>query len=175
MANSPSRSRKHPHDEEELFMRPRLDFGRALETLRASKGLSREEAAAMAGISHSYLSEIERGLKRPSADIVARIARAFGMKGSAFFQYVEELSAPLPEEPQPARAVQLPLRRGRPLPLFAGEQDEASGRRSRRRRRMPESDESDLVVSELLVIGRRLRPEDRAALLQMARHLLHRA
>jgi transcriptional regulator with XRE-family HTH domain len=157
-------------------MRPRLDFGRALETLRASKGLSREEAAAMAGISHSYLSEIERGLKRPSADIVARIARAFSMKGSAFFQYVEELSAPLPEEPGPARAVQLPLKRGRPpLPLFAGDQDQTSGRRSRRRRGLPEIEEStDLVVSELLVIGRRLRPEDRAALLHLARHLLHR-
>jgi transcriptional regulator with XRE-family HTH domain len=156
-------------------MRPRLDFGRALETLRASKGLSREEAAALAGISHSYLSEIERGLKRPSADIVARIARAFGMKGSAFFQYVEELSAPLPDEPPPARAVQLPLKRGRPLPLFGSEQVQAQGRRSRRRRGLPESEDStDLVVSELLVIGRRLRPEDRAALLQLARHLLHR-
>jgi transcriptional regulator with XRE-family HTH domain len=157
-------------------MRQRLDFGRAIETLRASKGLSREEAASLAGISHSYLSEIERGLKRPSADIVARIARAFGMKGSAFFQYVEDLSAPLPEEPAPARAVQLPLKRGRPLPLFSGDQEPAGTRRTRRRRRgLPESEESgDLAVSELLVIGRRLRPEDRTALLQLARHLLHR-
>jgi transcriptional regulator with XRE-family HTH domain len=157
-------------------MRPRLDFGRAIETLRASKGLTREETAALAGISHSYLSEIERGLKRPSADIIGRVARAFGMKGSAFLQYVEELSAPLPEEPAPARAVQLPLKRGRPLPLFSGDQD-ASGdtRRRRRRRGVPESEDStDLAVNELLVIGRRLRPEDRAALLQLARHLLHR-
>jgi hypothetical protein len=35
-------------------------------------------------------------------------------------------------------------------------------------------DSTDLAVNELLVIGRRLRPEDRAALLQLARHLLHR-
>lgn len=156
-------------------MRSRLDFGRAIETLRASKGLSREEAAAMAGISHSYLSEIERGLKRPSADIVVRVARAFGMRGSAFFQYVEELSAPLPEGP-PARAVQLPLRRGRPLPLFSEDQDAAGATRSRRRRRgAKEHDEAgDLALNELLVIGRRLRPEDRTALLQLARHLLHR-
>ena len=157
-------------------MRPRLDFGRAIETLRASKGLTREETAALAGISHSYLSEIERGLKRPSADIIGRVARAFGMKSSAFFQYVEELSAPLPEEPAPARAVQLPLKRGRPLPLFSGDQD-SSGETGRRRRRrgVPEGEDStDLAVNELLVIGRRLRPEDRAALLQLARHLLHR-
>lgn len=156
-------------------MRPRLDFGRAIETLRASRGLSREEAASLAGISHSYLSEIERGLKRPSADIVARIARAFGMKGSAFFQYVEDLSAPLPEEPASARAVQLPLKRDRPMPLFAPDQSTGSGARPPRRRRGAAAAEAgDLAISELLVISRRLRPEDRAALLQLARHLLHR-
>ncbi|MDR7520144.1 MAG: helix-turn-helix transcriptional regulator [Armatimonadota bacterium] len=158
-------------------MRSRLDFGRAIETLRASKGLSREEAAALAGISHSYLSEIERGLKRPSADIVAKIARAFGMRGSAFLQYVEELSVPLPGEPAPSRAVQLPLKRGKPLPLFSGDSETAGSPRARHRRRgladTPEA--GDLVLSELLVIGRRLRPEDRRALLQLARHLLHRA
>jgi transcriptional regulator with XRE-family HTH domain len=159
-------------------MRSRLDFGRALETLRASKGLSREEVAGLAGISHSYLSEIERGLKRPSADILARVARAFGMKGSALFQYVEELSAPLPEEVAPPRAVQMPLRRGRPLPLFSNDSDQAAARAGRQRRRPglpPGRDEgADLALSELLVIGRRLRPDDRTALLRLARHLLHR-
>ncbi|MDR7417623.1 MAG: helix-turn-helix transcriptional regulator [Armatimonadota bacterium] len=156
-------------------MRPRLDFGRAIETLRAAKGLSREETATMAGISHSYLSEIERGLKRPSADIITRVARAFGMKGSAFLQYVEELSAPLPDEPPPARAVQLPLKRARPLPLFGGDPEPAGAKPRRRRRGLPDGDEdTDLALSELLVIGRRLRPDDRAALLRLARHLLHR-
>lgn len=157
-------------------MRPRLDFGRALETLRASKGLSREEVAELGRISLSYLSEIERGLKRPSADIVARIARAFGMKGSSFLQYVEELSAPLPEEEPPTRAVQLPLKRGRPLPLFSSEQEAASTGPARRRRGAlsARGEQSDLMVNELLVIARRLRDEDRAALLHLARHLLHR-
>lgn len=158
-------------------MRPRLDFGRALETLRASKGLSREEVAGLAGISHSYLSEIERGLKRPSSDIVARVARAFGMKGSALFQYVEELSAPLPEDAPAPRAVQMPLRRGRPLPLFSNDQEAGrTGRPRRRKHVLSEADEgADLVLSELLVLGRRLRPDDRTALLRLARHLLHRA
>ncbi len=159
-------------------MRPRLDFGRAIETLRASKGLSREEVAELARISLSYLSEIERGLKRPSADIVAKIARAFGMKGSSFLQYVEELSAPLPEEETPAKAVQMPLKRGRPMPLFSDDQVATSTAAPRRRRRAlpaPERQaQSDLMLNELLVIARRLRGEDRAALLHLARHLLHR-
>jgi transcriptional regulator with XRE-family HTH domain len=151
-------------------MRSRLDFGRAIETLRASRELSRDEVAQLAGISTSYVAELERGLKRPSADIVARVARAFGMSGSAFLQYVEELSAPLPEPEPRARAVQLTLRRGRPLPLFSGD-DAPAG--APRRRRAADA-ERDLALNELLVIGRRLRREDRAALLQLARHLLRR-
>ncbi len=160
-------------------MRPRLDFGRAIETLRASKSLSREEVAELARISLSYLSEVERGLKRPSADIVAKVARAFGMKGSSFLQYVEELSAPLPEEETPAKAVQMPLKRGRPMPLFSDDQEAASTTAPRRRRRaMPAPErqaQSDLMLNELLVIARRLPDKDRAALLHLARHLLHRA
>ncbi len=147
-------------------MRPRLEFGRAIETLRASRNLTREETARLAGVSYSYLSEIERGLKRPSSDIVARIARAFGMKGSAFLQYVEELSAPLPDDMKPLPAVQMPLKRGKPLALFSGDQaiTPSSGTGER----------SDLGINELLVIARRLPTADRQALLQLARHLLHR-
>ena len=153
-------------------MRSRLDFGRAIETIRTSKALTREELARLARISHSYLSEIERGLKRPSADIVARVARALGMKSGAFLNYVEDLSAPLSEEDRPVPAVQLPLKRGRTLPLFSAEQAGQSKPRSARRDGPDE--EEDLAVSEITVIARRLGPEDRRALLQMARHLLRR-
>ena len=151
-------------------MRPRLDYGRAIETLRASKNLTRDEVARLAGISYSYLSEIERGLKRPSSDIVARVARAFGMKGSAFLQYVEELSAPLPDDMKPVAAVQLPLKRSRTLSLFAGDQTLTAASKSRE----GAGGRGDLVISELLVIARRLPAGDRQALLELARHLLHR-
>lgn len=154
-------------------MRSRLDYGRAIETLRASKNLTREEVARLAGISYSYLSEIERGLKRPSSDIVGRVARAFGMKGSAFLQYVEELSAPLPDDLKPVAAVQLPLRRNRPLSLFTGDQTLAAASKSREGTGRA-GGRDDLVINELLVIARRLPPGDRQALLQLARHLLHR-
>lgn len=157
-------------------MRSRLEFGRAIETLRAAKTLSREEVASSARISYSYLSEIERGQKRPSTDVITRIARALGMKTGAFMQYVEELSAPLPEEEPSARAVQLPLKRGRPLPLFAGDQEAEGAPRGGRRRRgaAGEEGQSDLILNELLVLARRLGDGDRAALLHLARHLLHR-
>ncbi len=157
--------------------RSRLDYGRAIETLRASKSLRREDVAGLAKISSSYLREIELGLKRPSTDIVARIARGFGMKGSAFLQYVEEVSAPpLPEDEKPVPAVQLPLKRARSLPLFTADQGAGNRQGALRGGRAPVGghEERDLTLSELQVIARRLGAEDRLALLQLARHLMHR-
>lgn len=144
-----------------------------------SKGLGREEAARLARISSSYLREIELGLKRPSTDIVARVARGLGMKGSAFLQYVEEVSAPPSDEEKIAPAVQLTLRRAarkrtRDLPLFSAEQDGESRRDATRGRARDDEQESDLALSELRVIARRLGADDRLALLQIARHLLRR-
>ena len=158
-------------------VRSRLDFSRALETLREARGLTREQTAALARVSPSYLSEIERGLKRPSADIIARVARAFGMKTSAVMQFVEELSAPQPDDEAPARPTQLALKRGRALPLFSAEDTAAMsppGSRRRRRDAAAEDRPGDLVVTELAVVAKRLSPQDRRALLQLARHLLSR-
>jgi transcriptional regulator with XRE-family HTH domain len=145
-------------------LRSRLDFGRAIETLRTSRGLSREELARLARISRSYLHEVERGLKRPSADVLARVARALGVTSAALMQYVEEISAPPADEDRPA-AVQLSLRGGRALPLF----EPGTGRAN------APADREALMVAELLVIARRLPAADRAALLALARHLLVRA
>jgi transcriptional regulator with XRE-family HTH domain len=156
---------------------PRLDFSRAIETLREARGLSREQAAQLARISPSYLSEIERGLKRPSADIIARVARAFGMKTSSVMEFIEELSAPQPDDEAPPRPIQLALKRGRALPLFSAEDAPATAPPGSRRRRGVASagDRSgDLIATELVVIARRLNPQDRRALLQLARHLLSR-
>lgn len=158
--------------------RTRLDYGRAVETLRAAKSLRREEVAGLARMSSSYLREIELGLKRPSTDMIARIARALGMKGSAFLQYVEEVSAPPTEDEKPVPAVQLPLKRARALPLFSDQSAVAdAGNRqgaARGRRGRAGDADGDLAMSELQVIARRLGTEDRRALLQLARHLMHR-
>jgi putative transcriptional regulator len=44
--------------------------------LRSKKGLTQTKLASMAGITRPYLSEIERGLKTPGADIAKRICEA---------------------------------------------------------------------------------------------------
>ncbi|MGH2373589.1 MAG: helix-turn-helix domain-containing protein [bacterium] len=161
-----------------IGQRPRLDYGRAIETLRVSKGLGREEAARLARISPSYLREIELGLKRPSTDVVARVARGLGMRGSAFLQYVEEVSVPSLDDEKIAPAEQLTLRRAtrkrtKDLPLFSVDQDGERREGTRKDVRDREA-ESDLTLSELQVIARRLGADDRLALLQLARHLLRR-
>lgn len=48
-----------------------------------------DSLAEAAGVSASYLSEVERGIKRPSTDVVARVAEAFGMRPSEFLERVE--------------------------------------------------------------------------------------
>ncbi|MDR7556110.1 MAG: helix-turn-helix domain-containing protein [Armatimonadota bacterium] len=148
--------------------RSRLDFGRAVETLRTSRALSREDLARLARLSRSYVQDVERGRKRPSADVVARLARALGLSTAAFMAYVEEISAPPGDEDRPV-AVQLPLRRGRSLPLFEPEAPAPAGGRSQ-----PALERSALAAAELGVIARRLAPPDRYILLHLARYLLYR-
>lgn len=74
-------------------MKDLLDYGTAIERLRERKGLSREDLARGSGVSYSYLSEVERGLKRPSADVLARLATALDMLPSELLRQIEEMSA----------------------------------------------------------------------------------
>ncbi|RFA20529.1 helix-turn-helix domain-containing protein [Subtercola boreus] len=54
-------------------------LGRRLRMLRLANGNKLAETAARAGISPQYLSEIERGLKEPSSEMIAAIAGALGV------------------------------------------------------------------------------------------------
>ncbi|HET7396945.1 MAG TPA: helix-turn-helix transcriptional regulator [Intrasporangium sp.] len=65
---------------------PLPDLGAYLREQRESAQLSLRQLAEMAGISNPYLSQIERGLKRPSAEILQQIAR--GLQVSAESLYV---------------------------------------------------------------------------------------
>jgi transcriptional regulator with XRE-family HTH domain len=70
-----------------------LEYGSALEQLRGRRGLSREDLAGRSGVSYSYLSEVERGLKRPSTDVLVKIATALDMLPSELLRNIEEISA----------------------------------------------------------------------------------
>ena len=63
-------------------------YGRLLRRMRQQQGRTLAEVAAEAGISMAYLSEIERGLKEPSSEILAAVCGALdativGLVGAA--------------------------------------------------------------------------------------------
>jgi transcriptional regulator with XRE-family HTH domain len=54
-------------------------LGRKLRMLRLGQNQKLAETAGRAGISPQYLSEIERGLKEPSSEMIAAVAGALGI------------------------------------------------------------------------------------------------
>jgi len=52
------------------------DIGEFIRDLRRNARISLRELAAKAGVSNPYLSQIERGLRKPSAEVLAQIASA---------------------------------------------------------------------------------------------------
>src|SRR5690348_1060568 len=64
-----------PRPQEPLW---REVLGRRLRALRQEQRETLSETAARAGISPQYLSEIERGRKEPSSEMIAALAGALG-------------------------------------------------------------------------------------------------
>ena len=63
------------------------DLGAYLREQRENARLSVRQLASLAGVSNPYLSQIERGLRKPSAEILQQIAK--GLRISAEVLYVK--------------------------------------------------------------------------------------
>ena len=50
-----------------------------LQKFRRAKGLSQEGFAHEAGIHRTYISDLERGARNPTIEVVDRLARALGV------------------------------------------------------------------------------------------------
>lgn len=61
------------------------DLGEFIREQRASARLSLRKLSDMAGISNPYLSQIERGLRKPSAEILQAIARALQISSETLY------------------------------------------------------------------------------------------
>src|SRR5580698_9847825 len=72
---SPPQARPEPPPQEPLW---REVLGQRLRTLRLDQQETLAETAGRAGISPQYLSEIERGRKEPSSEMIAALAGALG-------------------------------------------------------------------------------------------------
>lgn len=99
--------------------RLRLILGLKLSTLRRERGLGLKEVARKAGLSVSYLSEIEQGKKYPKPDKLVALAHALGVP------YDDLVSLRVDERLDGVRdVIDSPLLRAFPLEMFGVEPQE---------------------------------------------------
>jgi transcriptional regulator with XRE-family HTH domain len=68
-------------DERELFP----DVGQFIRAQREIARMSVRRLADLAGVSNPYLSQIERGLRRPSAEILQQLAKALQISAETLY------------------------------------------------------------------------------------------
>jgi transcriptional regulator with XRE-family HTH domain len=85
----PLRREPQPEPQEPLW---REVLGQRLRALRQEQQEKLSETAARAGISPQYLSEIERGRKEPSSEMIAALA---GALGTTLIQLTEQVAGDL--------------------------------------------------------------------------------
>ena len=71
-----------------------MDLGSFIREQRGTARLSLRRLSELAGISNPYLSQIERGLRRPSAEILQQIAKALRISAETLYVQAGILEAP---------------------------------------------------------------------------------
>ncbi len=71
----------------QLVLRKRL--GAAVRECRKELDISQEQLGAQAHLDRTYISDIERGKRNPSLDIIAAIARSLKIQISELFRLAE--------------------------------------------------------------------------------------
>jgi len=62
-----------------------LSIGAFIRSQREAAQVSLRQLAQLAGVSNPYLSQIERGLRKPSAEVLAQIARGLRLSSEALY------------------------------------------------------------------------------------------
>lgn len=62
------------------------DIGAFIREQRSSAEISVRQLAKLAGVSNPYLSQVERGLRKPSAEILQQIARALRISAEVLYE-----------------------------------------------------------------------------------------
>ena len=70
------------------------DLGSFIRAQRAGARLSLRRLSELAGVSNPYLSQIERGLRRPSADILQQLAKALRISAETLYVQAGILDPP---------------------------------------------------------------------------------
>jgi transcriptional regulator with XRE-family HTH domain len=75
------------------------DLGKFIREQRRGAQLSLRKLAKLAGVSNPYLSQIERGLRKPSADILQGIAKALRISAETLYVQAGILDDRKPAQP----------------------------------------------------------------------------
>jgi transcriptional regulator with XRE-family HTH domain len=78
-------------------------LGEALRTTRLRQERTLREVSSAAQVSLGYLSEVERGQKEASSELLASICRALGVRLSDLLRDVSDTLSVIEPEPAPAR------------------------------------------------------------------------
>lgn len=87
-----------------LMVAQRLDLGGFIRQQRERSAMSLRKLADTAGISNPYLSQIERGLRKPSAKILKSLARALSIRAESLYEQAGLLECV--ERPSVAEAIE---------------------------------------------------------------------
>lgn len=85
-----SSSRKNTHEQEGSTISFRRTLGQVLRTLRQKDHKTLREVSEKAGVSLGYLSEVERGQKEASSELLGSISNALGMRLSQTLRLVAD-------------------------------------------------------------------------------------
>jgi transcriptional regulator with XRE-family HTH domain len=66
-------------------------IGKAIKAVRNAQGLTQEELAARADLHPTYISDVERGVRNPSWDVVARLAEGMGVPAAVIAAEYDKL------------------------------------------------------------------------------------
>lgn len=110
-ANSTSPAADRPPAARDTDALLRAELGTAIRKLRKERGLTLVQLAERAALSHPFLSQLERGLTRPSMPSLHRIARALGTTQQALMA-----AAAVPHPDTPVGSAHL-VRSGEGLPV----------------------------------------------------------
>jgi transcriptional regulator with XRE-family HTH domain len=168
-------------------------LGRTIRVYRAARDMGRRELAEQADVSYSYLAEIEKGSKYPSAKALHALAKALGLSPAELLTAAETL-----EMPEPAAARDLEdqsVVAGSVRRSFSSAPEGARARQrlwfhtelpalaSRPARKPAQQDlrlehdwepQLDKLLSQLRELLRDMLPEDRQHVLELARRLAKR-
>jgi transcriptional regulator with XRE-family HTH domain len=67
-------------------------IGKAVKAVRTAQGLTQEDLAAKADLHPTYISDVERGVRNPSWDVIARLAEGMDVPSANIAASYDQLA-----------------------------------------------------------------------------------